>query len=633
VNGAPSSEAAGSGPRGLQFKLLGPLEASRDGVRIDLGPRKQRAVLALLLLNANRVVPTDRLIDDLWGDSPPDTARSALQVYVAGLRKALGRDGEALRTRPPGYVLELEPGALDLDRFVELRTEARACADDERKAALLHDALALWRDTPLAELRTEPFSTSAAAQLEQLQLGALEERIDADLELGRHAALVPELEARVAEHPYREHLCAQLMLALYRSGRQAEALDAYQAARRTLRDELGLKPGRELRELEAAILRQDETLGDDSWAPKRPRSEVVQPSDVGLRPVTAVFPIADGAGVSPPLPPRRRRPSALRGRPTLLLMVVIAGLVAAATAALALREEPVPITVLPNSIAVIDPGTDRVVETFSAGVVRPGPIVVGGDSVWIGSLDDKALSRFDPATGQLVETVPLRATPTDLAFGAGALWVSHGLTGELSRVDPQFGDVTTIHVTDRSLYYSSSGVAVGAGWVWAVYGDSTLARLAPHNLRRSGSTRAGEGSADVVFAGGSIWVINTGDATVQRFNATTFEEGPVQPPISVGRSPTGVAASGGTLWVASTGDDVVTRIDTGSRSTFTIPVGDGPTAVAVGTGAVWVTNTAAGTVSRIDPATNEVVRTIDVGGAPAGIAVVDDAVWVAVQAP
>ena len=175
----------------LRFLLLGPLEARRDGTALDLGPRKQRAVLALLLLNANRVVPTERLIDDLWGESPPETARSALQVYVAGLRRALGPDGGVLRTAAPGYVLDVQPGSLDLDRFKSLRAEARAATDSARKAELLHGALALWRGGPLAELGSEPFAPAAVAQLEQLRLGALEERIDADLALGRHAQLCP----------------------------------------------------------------------------------------------------------------------------------------------------------------------------------------------------------------------------------------------------------------------------------------------------------------------------------------------------------------------------------------------------------------------------------------------------------
>ena len=236
----------------LHFRLLGPLEVERGGITLELGPRKQRAVLALLLLEANRVVPTERLIDELWGDTPPETARSALQVYVAGLRKALGDDGASLRTQSPGYVLDLEPGALDAHAFTALRAEARD-AEPARAADALHEALALWRGAPLAELDGAPFGTAARAQLEEQRLGALEERIDADLALGRHADLIHELDALVVEHPYRERFRAQQMLALYRSGRQADALAAYRSARETFVEGLGIDPGADLKALERQV--------------------------------------------------------------------------------------------------------------------------------------------------------------------------------------------------------------------------------------------------------------------------------------------------------------------------------------------------------------------------------------------
>ena len=296
-----------SSPVGLSFHVLGRLEAYSDGVELDLGPRKQRALLALLLLNANRVVSTERLIDDLWGDSPPSTARAALQVYVAGLRKALNGGGTSLRTRAPGYVLELDAGSLDLERFTQLRAEARGASLPEHRAALLHEALRLWRDEPLPELRTEPFASAAVGELEQLRLGALEERVDADLDLGRDSELVAELESLVAEHPYRERLRAQLMLALYRSGRQVDALDAYQAGRRVLQDELGLEPGKELRDLEAAILRQDESLSPARPASAdEPRSRISRRRRVGCR----------GGRSSPRASPASRRSRSVRASPS-----------------------------------------------------------------------------------------------------------------------------------------------------------------------------------------------------------------------------------------------------------------------------------------------------------------------------
>ena len=210
--------------------------------------------------------------------------------------------------------------------------------------------------------------------------------------------------------------------------------------------------------------------------------------------------------------------------------------------------------------------------------------------------------------------------------------MAHGRLGQLSRVEPQFDQVTkTIDVTGRAPYSPNGSVAVGEGWVWVVFGDSTLARVEPSAVRVSGSTIAGGQPAGVVVGSGSVWISNSDSSTVQRFAPTTFEEGPLKT-ITVGRRPTGMAAGEGAIWVAITGEDLLARIDPGSASFTTIPVGDGPTAVAVGADAVWVANTAAGTVSRIDPDTRTVVKTIELGNAPAGIAVAEGLVWVTVQA-
>jgi DNA-binding SARP family transcriptional activator len=244
----------------VEFRLLGPLEAVVEGAPVKLGPPQQRALLALLLLNANEVVSRDRIVDELWGGRPPATATKLVQVYVSALRKVLGRD--VLVTRSLGYFLRVEPEAIDLVRFRRHRDEGRAALIAGAPAAAaehFRQALALWRGPALADFAFAPFAHAHIGRLDELRLEALSDRIAADLELGR-GDVVGELEALVAEHPLRERLRGQLMLAIYRSGRQAEALAAYQEARRALVDELGLEPGRELRELEQAILRQDPVL-------------------------------------------------------------------------------------------------------------------------------------------------------------------------------------------------------------------------------------------------------------------------------------------------------------------------------------------------------------------------------------
>jgi DNA-binding SARP family transcriptional activator len=250
----------------MEFKVLGPLEVLSDGGPLQLGPPQQRALLALLLLNANQVVTTERLAEELWPGDVPKSAVKAIQVYVSSLRKAFGKSRDALETRGSGYVLRAEAGELDLHQF-ELLLERAKDEEPSPRAATLRSALSLWRGAPLADLTYESFAQPEAARLEALRLLAQEERIEAELALGWGPDLVPELEALVAESPLQERPRAQLMLALYRSGRQADALEVFREGRRILDEELGLEPGPALRELESAILRQDPELVAPAMAP------------------------------------------------------------------------------------------------------------------------------------------------------------------------------------------------------------------------------------------------------------------------------------------------------------------------------------------------------------------------------
>jgi len=262
----------------MEFRILGPLEVLDESRRVALGGSKQRALLALLLLHRGETLGSERLIDALWGERPPATAAKSLQVRVSRLRKALAPAGsELIVTREHGYELAIDPEQVDAERFERLMGEGRsekAVGHTESTAAALEEALSLWRGRPLDDLAYEPFAQSEIARLDQLRVAALEQLIEAKLALGRHAELVAQLERLVAEHPYRERLWGHLMLALYRCERQADALQAYQDARRTLVEELGIEPGERLRELERAILAQDPALGrlegDDSAVPAAP---------------------------------------------------------------------------------------------------------------------------------------------------------------------------------------------------------------------------------------------------------------------------------------------------------------------------------------------------------------------------
>jgi DNA-binding SARP family transcriptional activator len=253
----------------MEFRILGPLEVAEHGSRLNVGRGKERSVLAILLLHANEVISSDRLIEELWGDEPPATAVKSVQVYVSRLRKTLASAGSGgspdgvLLTRGRGYTLRVEPGQLDAESFEQGLTQAErslAVGAPEEASETLRRVLALWRGPALADFVYEPFAELEIARLEALRLVAIEQRITADLQLGRHAAVVPELDTLVARHPLRERFWEQLMLALYRSGRQTEALQAYRRARHVLVEEAGLEPGEPLRTLERAILAHDPAL-------------------------------------------------------------------------------------------------------------------------------------------------------------------------------------------------------------------------------------------------------------------------------------------------------------------------------------------------------------------------------------
>jgi DNA-binding SARP family transcriptional activator len=392
----------------MEFRLLGPLEVVEGDRSLALGGGKQRSLLAVLLLHANEVVSRDRLIAELWTGRPPATAAKNIQIYVSRLRKELG--DRNLTTRSPGYVLQVEPGELDLARFETLVAEARL-ADPRRAADKLRTALALWRGPPLADLAYEPFAQTEIARLEEMRLAALEARFDADLAAGRHAELVAELRATIEEHPLREHLRAQLMLALYRAGRQAEALDAYQVARRELAEELGLEPSEELRRLEQAVLMHDPAIEIEPTAkPSQPaaapeRSILVAPATIdALDPLLALATLLA---------------SAEPARELVVATVVDAAEIGDATAALADRRERL---------------RRRGVATRTAAFASPQP---GEDLVRLASeqdvellitdagpapLDGAARPMLDKAACDVALVVtdggPLRPGPVIVPFGA-----------------------------------------------------------------------------------------------------------------------------------------------------------------------------------------------------------------------
>jgi ABC-type transport system substrate-binding protein/DNA-binding SARP family transcriptional activator/streptogramin lyase len=563
----------------LEFRILGPFEAARDGRTLDLPAGKPRALLALLLLRRGEVVAVDTLVDELWGESPPQTAAKNVQGYVARLRRTLGDD--ALVTRAPGYALQLEDGALDAARFQALVEQARH-EEPDAASDRLGAALGLWRGPPLADFAYESFAQNEIRRLEDLRLAALEDRIEADLALGRHEDVLPELESLVAAHPLRERLQGQLLVALYRCGRQADALEAYRAARRRFVDELGVELGPELQALERKILEHDPSL----QAP--PRSG---------RPATT--------------PSRRRR---------LIAGVALAGAAAfAVLLAVFLPSGSKALSATPNSIGVLDAKHVRAVIT---GGGEPGGIAYGAGAVWVTDTADDRLLRIDPDR-RTVDRIPVGHRPTGVAVGGGQVWVVNQLDRNVSEINPRaLRQVGTVQVGN-----GASAIAFGHGSVWVANAtDYSLSRIDPGRAKVVATVPLAGVPGGVASGREGMWVASSSTGQLLLVDPKSNR---VSQSTAIGNGPQGLAVGEASVWVANGPDGSLSRYDPSSGRVRKIAVGDGPDGVAYGEGSVWVANSRDGTVSRIDPKTGS-ARLIRVGNQPTAVAEVDGNAWVTV---
>jgi YVTN family beta-propeller protein len=596
----------------MDYRILGPLEVCNGDRTVGLGGDKQRLLLAVLLLHAGELVSADRLIDDLWGDRPPPAAPKALQAHVSRLRKALaghstgprdesgdsaGGPHQILITRGHGYLLRVEPGELDLDRFRDLIDQGRqelAAGDPDEAAKTLRAGLGLWRGPPLADFTYQAFAQAPIAQLEELRLGAVEDRVEADLALGLHDQLVGELRALVQRQPLRERLRSQLMLALYRCGRQPEALEVYQEFRRGLSEQLGLDPGPGLQQLELAILNRDPGLHLEE--PPSSRSAV--------------------AARRPGRRPRLRL--ALGG----LLLAVTAGVAVVVSAG---GGDARLSGIAADSVGAISPSRGAVSAVVPVGS-SPSGAVAGAGSVWVANYSDNTVSRIDPATRAVKQTIGVDSTPTGIAVGAGAVWVANNFSDTVSRIDPAADRVVqTIRVGN-----GPSGLAVGDGSVWiANSSDGTLTKINAITGADVSTVSLGGRPTDIAVGLGAVWVSDAANGRVLRIDARTDE---VTQPISVGTGPSSITIGYGSVWVANSLDGTVSRIDPQTNQVLdAINVGDWPSALAVGAGGVWVANRFGGNVARIDPVINRVVQRITIGSSPQGVAISGGLVWVSAQ--
>ena len=585
----------------LEFRILGPLEVVDQDRPLGLGGPRQRGLLAILLLRRGEVVSSDRLIDELWGERPPATAAKTLQGYVSHLRKALGNG--VLVTRGGGYLLEVTPDQVDADRFEAEVAEARrvlAADDTARARELLNSALGLWRGEALADLAYEPFAQREVARLEEERLGALEDRIDADLLLAHHRDVVGELEGLVSLHPHRERLLRQLMLALYRCGRHADALDVYRRGRQTLQEELGLETGPELRALEQRILTHDKTLDPPPVARPAPRA-----AERSRTPRGWALIVAGGA---------------------LLLVAAIAAAIVTLGG-----DGGTGLRAAPNSLAAIDTDTSRVVAQVGVGK-RPSAIAYGSGSLWVANLDDQTVSRVDPIKLRTLRTFSFAGPPTGLAAARGRVWVASSAPTarfvSVSRIDPQFDAIGRAIRIGNVVPGSPAALEARDDSLWVAPYSGLLTRVDPQTRRVARELDPNAAPSGIGLGDDAVWVTDSGADNVTRVDPTGLVTS-----LAVGHGPSGIAVGEGGVWVAETGDDKLVHIDPGTRAVrATIPVGNAPTGVSLGAGSVWVANSGDGTVTRVDPRTDRPLATIAVGGSPQAIAVAGGRAWVTVAA-
>jgi DNA-binding SARP family transcriptional activator/ABC-type branched-subunit amino acid transport system substrate-binding protein len=591
----------------METRILGPLEVLVEGRRVEIKGGQQRELLAILLVHANDIVSPDRLIEGLWGETPPASALKTLQALVSRLRGTLDGASGALETHGHGYRLRVEPGQLDAELFRSgLEEGRRALARGEAEAAAerLREALSLWRGPALAEFRYEDFAQAEIARLEELRLAAQEERIEADLELGRHDELVPELEALVGEQPLRERPRGQLMLALYRSGRQAEALRAYQEGRLALAEELGLEPSESLQRLERQILDHDPALA----APARPARPRIVPAAAWRHPRRIV---AAGA---------------------LVLAVAIGAAFYQGT-----RGGE---TIEAAGAIALDPDTGETVGSVALGSA-PGSVAIGEGFVWVLDADDKTVSQIDPETREVVRTFSTSSTPTDIATGAGSLWIANaGPSGDVlpesvSRIDPESGVVIDTVELARSpgghgygffAGASAGRLAVSPDAVWVIAGDGRLARIDPRTDPvawidgvRPFNVATGDGRVWVSESDHLVEIDTARNAVARRIPLETELSG-------------AVAIGAGAVWFADAEGGRVVRISLDGRPRrTTIELEQWVAGVAFGEGAVWAVNEIGDAVYRIDPRGGEPTR-IE-ASSPRGVAAGEGVVWATTAAP
>ena len=605
----------------MRFDILGPVEVVGDNGAVELPTGRARALLLLLLLRRNEPISLDALVEDLWDGSPPPSAGKIVQGYIGQLRRSLGNG--RIETRGHSYLIQVQAGELDVDRVEALRVGSLSLPPAQRSETL-RTALGHFRGRPLDEAGDESFATGERHRLEELRIAILADRVDTDLALGRHPDLVPELERVVADHPLDERLRGQLMLALYRSGRQADALVEYAEIRHALTDELGLEPCAELRLLQRRVLEHDPVLEPP------PRTEA---------------------------PPGRARHGA-RSRSRLVaaggLAIAIAIAAAAVVVLVAIARSGEPQIVVPaDSLVVIDAAHNRIVAAVPVGG-RPSFVAVGAGAVWVANIDDRTVSRVDPVTLRETATIGLGFEPTDLAADARHVWVVGGYDHVLWRLDADGVAGLKVRFEERfpprreGYERGAAGIALSRGSVWLTHGDE-LSHLDPATGEMRWSVRAGgRWQGAVVSDGRTVWVgfndtargraaeSRPGRGDTGRFgpdprvDIVSVDARDVVDGIALSSTPSEMILASGGVWIALPIPGLVSQL-VDDRILRTVPAGNEPVGLAFADDALWVTNQRDGLVRRMNIWSGQIDVVLDVGRPVEGADAAGDRVYVAAR--
>lgn len=609
--------------------MLGPLEALGPAGPVTLGRGKLRLLLSVLVLHAGELVSRRAIIDALWPEEPPPSAAQTVESYVSRLRAALrcaGAEGEIIASAPGGYRLVRDGHRIDCEAFTELARLARdalARGDAAMASDRAREAAQLWRGPALAGIADEPAVRGDAAALEEQRLAAFETGAEAMLALGRHAEAIPGLRVEAERHPERERVHELLMLALYRDGRQIEALEVYRAVRTRLDEELGLEPGPALRQLQEKVLHQDPNLD------MRPQNGTVvrEPAASGTRSIRkpglgragrvglAAALVAGLAILVSLVAGEWGRAGAQSATSRVAALGVFDSASGRSRAALALAGVPTAVasglgsewvTSYDNgTLERIDAGDVAVTQTVHLAVGAAGLAVAAGD-VWVADSLQSTLTRVDASSNEIVQQIPVGSDPVGVAAGAGAVWVANRGDGTVTRIDPLTGGVLSV----TGVGPEPSALAVGDGAVWvALSGAAAVARLDPSTGKLLQTIPVGTGPSAVAVGGAGVWVANQLDSTVSLINPASTS---VVLTRAVTGSPSGLAAAGAGAWVSGGGSELTLVRPSGEIQTKATPspvtaIATSPYSVLVGLGGIDADHRGGTLVARLDDPAFEVM--------------------------